>query len=35
MYGLGLEQLDKRRYYKTQENVWSVFPAHSDIREAR
>jgi predicted metal-dependent enzyme (double-stranded beta helix superfamily) len=35
MYGLGLEQLDKRRYYKAQENVWSVFPPHSDIREAR
>ena len=35
MYGLGLEQLDKRRYYKAQENAWSVFPAHSDIREAR
>jgi hypothetical protein len=35
MYGLGLEQLDKRRYFKAQENVWSVFPPHSDIREAR
>jgi len=35
MYGLGLEQLDKRRFYKPQENAWSVFPAHSDIREAR
>ncbi len=35
MYGLGLEQLDKRRFYKAQDNTWSVFPAHSDIREAR
>ncbi len=35
MYGMGLEQLDKRRYYKAQENVWAVFAPHSDIREAR
>jgi len=35
MYGLGLEHLDKRRFYKPQDNSWSVFPAHSDIREAR
>jgi hypothetical protein len=35
MYGLGLEQLDKRRFYKPQDNSWSFFPAHSDIREAR
>lgn len=35
MYGLGLEQLDRREYYKPAENVWSVFPAHADIREAR
>jgi predicted metal-dependent enzyme (double-stranded beta helix superfamily) len=35
MYGLGLEQLDKRRFYKPKDNSWSVFPAHSDIREAR
>jgi len=35
MYGLGLEQLHGRRYYKPLENVWKVFPAHSDIREAR
>jgi predicted metal-dependent enzyme (double-stranded beta helix superfamily) len=35
MYGLGLEQLDKREYYDTKEKRWSIFPAHSDIREAR
>ncbi len=35
MYGLGLEQLHKREYYKDDEKVWKVFPAHSDIREAR
>jgi predicted metal-dependent enzyme (double-stranded beta helix superfamily) len=35
MYGLGLEQLHGRRYYKPAEHVWKVFPAHSDIREAR
>jgi predicted metal-dependent enzyme (double-stranded beta helix superfamily) len=35
MYGLGLEQLHGRRYYKPSERVWKVFPAHSDIREAR
>lgn len=35
MYGLGLEQLDRREYYNAKENRWQVFPAHSDIREAR
>lgn len=35
MYGLGLEQLHARRFYKPQENAWSTFPAHSDIRDAR
>ncbi len=35
MYGKGLEQLHRREYYKEQEKVWKVFPAHSDIREAR
>ncbi|MCG8689634.1 MAG: hypothetical protein MI806_00350 [Minwuiales bacterium] len=35
MYGLALEQLHKREYYKPEENAWQVFPAHSDIREAR
>lgn len=35
MYGLALEQLHRREYYKPQENAWAVFPAHSDIREAR
>jgi predicted metal-dependent enzyme (double-stranded beta helix superfamily) len=35
MYGLALEQLHRREYYKPKENAWSVFPAHSDIREAR
>ena len=35
MYGLGLEQLDKREYYDAKQQRWDVFPAHSDIREAR
>ena len=35
MYGLGLEQLHKREYYDAKEKRWSIFPAHSDIREAR
>lgn len=35
MYGKGLEQLHRREYYKEEEKVWKVFPAHSDIREAR
>ena len=35
MYGLALEQLARREYYKADEHVWKVFPPHSDIREAR
>lgn len=35
MYGLALEQLARREYYKPDERAWKVFPAHSDIREAR
>jgi predicted metal-dependent enzyme (double-stranded beta helix superfamily) len=35
MYGLALEQLDHREYYKPEEQAWKVFPPHSDIREAR
>ena len=35
MYGLALEQLPGRHYYKPTENAWAVFPPHSDIREAR
>lgn len=35
MYGLALEQLHRREYYKPEEGRWQVFPAHSDIREAR
>ena len=35
MYGRGLEQLDKREYYDTKQQRWSIFPPHSDIREAR
>jgi predicted metal-dependent enzyme (double-stranded beta helix superfamily) len=34
-YGLALEQLDHREYYKAEERAWKVFPPHSDIREAR
>ena len=35
MYGLALEQLHKREFYKEKDGRWDVFPAHSDIREAR
>ena|SRR5579859_2294260 len=35
MYGLALEELKHREYYKAEERSWKVFPPHSDIREAR
>jgi len=35
MYGLALDHLHKREYYKSEEKAWKVFPAHGDIREAR
>lgn len=35
MYGLALEELTRREYYKAEERTWKVFPPHSDIREAR
>jgi len=35
MYGLGLDQLHRREFYKADEKAWRVFPAHADIREAR
>ncbi len=35
MYGLALEQLHAREFYKETERRWEVFPAHSDIHEAR
>jgi predicted metal-dependent enzyme (double-stranded beta helix superfamily) len=35
MYGLALEELRHREYYKAEEHAWKVFPPHSDIREAR
>jgi predicted metal-dependent enzyme (double-stranded beta helix superfamily) len=35
MYGLALDQLHSREYYKADEKRWKIFPAHSDIREAR
>ena len=35
LYGLGLEQLTRREYYKPEERAWAIFPPHSDIREAR
>src|SRR6478609_8017392 len=35
MYGLALEQLHHREYYKADERAWKVFPPHTDIREAR
>lgn len=35
MYGLALEQLHAREFYKEDERRWEIFPAHSDIRDAR
>src|SRR3990170_3285573 len=35
MYGLALEQLHRREFYKEKEGRWDIFPAHSDIRDAR
>ena len=35
MYGLALEQLHRREFYEEKERRWEVFPAHSDIRDAR
>ncbi|MBI3375724.1 MAG: cysteine dioxygenase [Betaproteobacteria bacterium] len=35
MYGLALEQLHRREFYRAAENKWDIFPPHSDIREAR
>lgn len=35
MYGLALEQLNRREYYREEERDWKIFPPHSDIREAR
>lgn len=35
MYGLGLEQLDGRNFWNDNTKEWKVFPAHTDIREAR
>jgi predicted metal-dependent enzyme (double-stranded beta helix superfamily) len=35
MYGLALEQLQRREYFDAAERVWRIFAAHPDIREAR
>jgi predicted metal-dependent enzyme (double-stranded beta helix superfamily) len=35
MYGLALEQLHRREFYKAKEKSWDIFPPHTDIREAR
>jgi predicted metal-dependent enzyme (double-stranded beta helix superfamily) len=35
MYGLALEQLHRREFYKPEEHAWDIFPPHTDIREAR
>ncbi|MEP3247588.1 MAG: cysteine dioxygenase [Sneathiella sp.] len=35
MYGLALEQLPGRNYWSEPNKEWRVFPAHTDIREAR
>jgi predicted metal-dependent enzyme (double-stranded beta helix superfamily) len=34
-YGLALERLDSRVFYDAKKHEWRVFPAHTDIREAR
>jgi len=33
MYGLGLEQLEHRRYYKPETHEWKHFPASDGIRD--
>ncbi|MGB7180835.1 MAG: cysteine dioxygenase [Burkholderiaceae bacterium] len=33
MYGLGLEQLDKREFYNPKNHEWKHFPANSGIRD--
>jgi predicted metal-dependent enzyme (double-stranded beta helix superfamily) len=35
LYGLALERLDDRRFFRTEDATWQPFPAHPDIREAR
>ncbi|MFA7504817.1 MAG: SRPBCC family protein [Burkholderiaceae bacterium] len=35
LYGIGLEQLHRREYFDPDSRQWAVFPAHSDIRDAR
>lgn len=35
LYGRALERLDRREYYDPDSRQWKVFPAHSDIRDAR
>lgn len=35
MYGLALEQLFERQYYRATGHDWMVFPPHKDIQEAR
>lgn len=34
-YGLALEQLDAREYYKPDTNEWKIFPPGANISEAR
>ena len=34
-YGLALERLDDRVYYRASDNTWPVFAARAEIREAR
>jgi predicted metal-dependent enzyme (double-stranded beta helix superfamily) len=35
LYGLALERLDQREYFRADDRSWHTFPAHRDIREAR
>ena len=35
LYGLALERLDGRRFFRAEDATWQPFPAHPDIREAR
>jgi predicted metal-dependent enzyme (double-stranded beta helix superfamily) len=35
LYGLALERLEGRRFFRAEDATWQPFPAHPDIREAR
>jgi hypothetical protein len=35
MYGLALERLESREYFRAEDASWQIFPAHRDIRDGR